>query len=489
MTLSVAYNIARTGLGANSALSSVTSRNVATSGDPNASAKRAGFVTDSFGGVRLSDVQATVDSALFERTVVSSAASSALATIGAALDILHGAVGDPEAGTSPASRIGALRGALQSAASSPQDTAAAMNVVEVARDLVGSLHDGAKLVETVRQDAQLELGDGVTKLNELLSQFGQVNTRITTGAVQKQDVSDDLDRRNGIVRDIAELVDVRPSDRGQGDMVLFLGNGATLFEKIPRQVVLDGPVVLGPGQAGQTLRVDGWPVTHNDGLGGKLGGLLKVRDDIAVSFGRQLDEIARGLIASTAERDQSATPVAPDLAGLFSYNGGPLLPASGTLVDGLAASILVNETVDLAQGGQLSLLRDGGISAPGNASYTYNTTGGFGFSDRLIQLIDGLSANQSFDPVAGLAVPDSNVLAYSSQSASWLEAMRSSTGNQLEDKQVVAEHALNSWQGRIGINLDSEMTDMITLQRSYQASSRLLTSVNSMFDALFRAMG
>ena len=55
--------------------------------------------------------------------------------------------------------------------------------------------------------------------------------------------------------------------------------------------------------------------------------------------------------------------------------------------------------------------------------------------------------------------------------------------------QVISQQALTAWQDSVSINLDDELTSLIALERSYQASSRLITTVNSMFDALLGATG
>ena len=39
----------------------------------------------------------------------------------------------------------------------------------------------------------------------------------------------------------------------------------------------------------------------------------------------------------------------------------------------------------------------------------------------------------------------------------------------------------------VGVNLDEELTSLMALEKSFQASSRLITTVNGMFDALLQA--
>lgn len=488
MSLSLAYQIARGGLSASATAASVVTRNIAASDDPSASAKTARLVTDLGGGARVAGIANAVDVALLERSLESQSATSRLAAIGSGLDRLHAVIGDPEAGNSPTALLGKLRNALQLAATAPHDTDAARAVVAAAEDMSVALNRGASVVAEVRTDAHDDLLNGVKQLNGLLGEVHAANRQIASGSAAGRDVTDAVDRRNALVREISGLVDIRIATREQDEMVLFLASGAVLLEKSPREIALEGAGALAPGQPGPAMRVDGWPVLDPAMLGGKLGGLTRLRDDIAVTFGRQLDEIARGLVAATAEADQSATPSRPDLTGLFTYGGGPALPLTGVVADGIAASIRVNPSVVPALGGALSRLRDGGISAPGDPAYVYNPSGAAGFSERLLQLGERLTAAQAFDLAAGVGSGTAGLIELASGSAAWLEQQRSTTQGRLEDSQVQAERALSAWQNRVGINIDDEMTRLIALERSFQASSRLINSVTSMFDALLRAV-
>jgi len=249
-----------------------------------------------------------------------------------------------------------------------------------------------------------------------------------------------------------------------------------------------GPLTT--GQPGGSLTIDGVPYSGAAAtrLGGKIGGLLQIRDDISISFGRQIDEVARGLITAFAESDQSATPTLPNIAGLFTWSGGPALPPGGIVTDGIAMSIRVNPNADPAQGGSLARIRDGGIGDPSEPDYLYNASGAAGFSQRLRDLGASLSAAQAFDPASGLSSTKS-LLAYATESAGWIEARRSLTADRLADREVLGERALNAWQGQVGISLDEEMTSLMAIERSYQATARLISTVDQMFQSILRATG
>lgn len=487
MSLTLAYTIARDGLATTGAAASVVSRNIANVDDPNSARKTAQIATDATGGSHVDAIVGAVDDSLLERVLEGSAARCELEVTTAGLDRLAAEIGDSVSTPGPAALIASLASKLQLAASAPHDESAAGAAVAAAKALTDGLNAGSDLVAEVRSDSESALREDTISLTALLREFRTVNTAIIAGSAEGRDVTDTIDHRTGLLRDISMLVDVRPTVRSGNDMMLFLASGATLFETSPRDVSFDGVGRLAPGQPGSTLRIDGIPVRSTDGIGGRIGGLLRLRDDIAPAVQRQLDEIARGLIVSTRERDQSIIPALPDQPGLLTHVGPPFSLSSTTPIDGLAALIRVNPSVDPGQGGVLSRLRDGGISAATVPAYSYNPSGAAGFAGRLLELVDNLSAKQVFDPSTGLTTQAVSVRELSADSAGWLQRERSAANDKLDTEAIRIERAQSAWQGRVGTNVDDEMVVLIGLQRSFQAASHLITSVNAMFDALLRA--
>ena len=210
-----------------------------------------------------------------------------------------------------------------------------------------------------------------------------------------------LDSRDAVLKQLSSEVGIRTVTRANGDMAIYTDSGVTLFDKSPRQVAFQQTQDLSGGATGGAVYADGVPIAGTDHVmaisSGKLAGLVQVRDEIAPSYQSQLDEIARGLIETFAETDQSATPTLPPAAGLFTYAGGPGVPPSGTVMAGLAGSITVNKNADPTQGGNAELVRDGGISNPGNPAYTYNTTGAASYTDRIQALMSNIDTERTFD--------------------------------------------------------------------------------------------
>ena len=211
----------------------------------------------------------------------------------------------------------------------------------------------------------------------------------------------------------------------------------------------------------------------------------QLRDTLAPQYQAQLDQIAGGLINAFAETDQSTPPTLPSLPGLFTTPGETSLP-SMSATTGLAAAIEVNPNVDPVAGGDATLLRDGGVSDPGNPAYTYNSTGAASYTGRIQQLVGAIGATQSFDPSAGLGA-SASLTDYANASVSWLNGENSQASNASSYQNALATQATSALSNATGVNLDAEMTNMLNLENSYASSAKLLTTVNSMFSALLNA--
>ncbi len=102
------------------------------------------------------------------------------------------------------------------------------------------------------------------------------------------------------------------------------------------------------------------------------------------------------------------------------------------------------------------------------------------------RLIKSLDAPQTFD--SSTQLPSSKSLGnYAKDSVSWLEALRQSTSSEADYRSTVAQRAASSLSQGTGVNLDEEMTNLLDLERTFQASSRLINTVDQMLSTLLQS--
>lgn len=490
MSLAAALTAARTSLAANATQSAVVSRNIAGAGEEQFTRKSA-LRTSFQGGVRIESIGRAASIPLMRAMLGASAEAAGQQAIVDGLEKLQLTVGDPEAGHSPAAMIGALRNAVQQYAAAPDNMLMAQAMLESAKDVALILQSASTTVQQTRAAADAAMVDSVARINELLGKFETLNNDIVRGTRTGGDVTAEMDARDRVMVDLAEEIGLHVVRRPDNDIALYTDSGVTLFETTARAVMLNPTPIFTATTAGHAVLVDGVPVTGSSAAmaidTGRLAGLTELRDRVSITYQGQLDEIARGLVGSFAESDQGSPPTLPDIPGLFTWPGAPAMPASGVILPGLAATISVNPNADPEQGGSLERLRDGGIGDPIQPAYDYNPANSSAFSARLQELADAFVQPRAFDPVTGLSSSEA-LTGFASASVGWLAATRQDATEGADYRNALLSRAAMALSNRTGVNIDEEMTVMLQIERSYQASAKLIAAVDSMFAALMAAV-
>jgi flagellar hook-associated protein 1 FlgK len=496
MSLSVAFNTARSSLMNTTGQIAVSGMNVAGASDPSYSRKLSLTTTTSDGSARLLSVTRATDLAVYDRMLGATSSAAHQDALLSGIERLQLTIGDAETGWSPAALLGELDSALQQYASSPDNDAYAQNVVTQAGALAKGLNDATTEVQAVRAQADADMAASVAKINELLETFQTLNTAVVKGSALGGDVTDEMDARDSIVAQLSEELGVDVVRRAGNDMALYTEGGVTLFDKTARTVSFEPTLAYGAATTGKSVRVDGVPVVGPEvttqGLrSGRLLGFAELRDDVAVTYQAQLDEIARGLIATFAEVDQSGVDV--DRVGLFAWSSAAPpadLAAGETVVPGttagLAGQIKVNRAVDPAQGGELTRIRDGGVNG---TDYVYNADGMASYAQRLADMTSALAAPRTdFSPTTELSSTQS-LAGFASSSIGWLEGLRAKVSAEVDYQSTLLATASTALSNATGVNVDDEYARQLQLEQAYHASAKLIGIVDELFQTLFAAVG
>jgi flagellar hook-associated protein 1 FlgK len=206
-------------------------------------------------------------------------------------------------------------------------------------------------------------------------------------------------------------------------------------------------------------------------LGGTLGGLFALRDELAVAAQGKLDAVARDLVErfSASGLDPSLLPGAP---GLFTDAGAAFLPTDET---GLAGRLRLNAAADPDQGGALFRLRDGlGAATPGPPGYgaLLSALHAALAGARPLSSTGFAPGTRSFADLAGDLMSDSSALRLAA------EADQSFSGARLT--------ALTDLEAQNGIDTDQEMQALLVIEKNYAANAKVIQTVNDMIDTLIR---
>ncbi|WP_230533130.1 flagellar hook-associated protein FlgK [Microvirga roseola] len=482
MSLSLALNTARSSLQASQSQIAVVSRNTAGASEPSYSRKIASLVTQ--GGAARVFISRASDVALYTKMLDTTSNAATQNALLEGLKKLEQTVGDTELNHSPAALVGELKNALEQYAKSPDDVVMARKFLASASDMASALNKATSEVQAVRLEADGSIAKSVVRINDILVKFEKVNQDIMRGSAAGADITDNLDVRDQLIAQLSEEIGITVVPREGNDVAIYTDSGVPLFERMARPVTFTPTTVYGAGTVGNAVFIDGIQVT---GAGapmplnsGNLVGLTQLRDDVAVTYQRQLDEIARGLIATFAESDQVGADI--DRTGVFDYVGGPSVPLPPAPT-GLAARIRINAAVDPAAGGSLDRIRDGGING-GDYRYNPGLPGtDAAYSDRLYGLREALDADRPFDPSLGLG-SSASLVEFSGSSASWLQGFRQKVASDLDYGNTLLGHASTALSNATDVNMDEETALMLQLEKSYAASAKLISTINDMLKTL-----
>ncbi len=485
MSLSTALAIAQSTLLNTSRQTTIVARNISETSNPDY-ARRTAILATATNGAQVVQTRRTTSEALFRQNLDATSAAASQSTLLSGLNTLNFDVNGIEYANSAATMLGQFQQAMQIFSASPSNGSVAQNAIDSAQALVRSLNDGTTAIQNFRIDVDRQISSSVGELNSLLADFKRVNDDVTAGTRAGRDVNDELDQRDALLKKISEYVPVNAITRADNDLMLVTATGQTLFEKVAREVTFSITPGLQPGVSGGAIYVDGVPIIAGTGgntnSGGKLAAFVQLREEVTTGMQAQLDEIARGLVIAFRETDPNG--VQPDAPGLFSWSGAPGMPPAGTLVDGLARDIRVNLAFVSTLGGDPDLLRDGGANGP---DYVHNTSGGTAYTGLLLGYAARLDEPIPFDPAAGIQGTIS-VSAYSTEAISWFSNIRQDASRAAESKNALMARTTEALSNLTGVNIDEEMTLLLDLEHTYEASARLMKAVDDMLLALLNAV-
>lgn len=485
-TLSSAMNYALAGLSVSATQSAVVSRNVSSAGDENYARRTAEIVSLPGIGPVISHISRSSDRLLLEKLLSASSNAAGRQVTSDALSRMSSLTGDPQDNQSITAHLGKLQVNLRDFEQNPNSILLARSALEAARAVSLRLNEASSEISAIRAEADGAMAESAKRINNLLAQFKVVNDSIVRGQGTAGELSDALDQRDSILKLLSEEIGIRTTVRPNNDVLIYAEGGAVLFEGSPRSVTFLPSGTLPPGSFGNALIIDGVAVTGPSATmpatGGRITAYASVRDSLAPELSLRMDQVATGLVVTFSESDPQFPSILPDVEGLFQGIGSIPLPSEANY--GLAGVLRINSLADPEQGGELLLIRDGGFGGPG---YLRNANGLAGYQVRISELADAMDRVLNFGTLGGIS-GSASLKDFSANSASWIEARRQEEKVTLDAANAIKSRASISLSQVTGVNIDQEMATLLDLEKSYQASSKVLSVVNAMLATLLEVV-
>ncbi len=429
------------------------------------------------------------------------AAVAGLQTRQAALQGIDSVQGTTGGGQDLASLVGRLQDSFTALQTNPSSQTQQSAVIAAAGNLAGQVRSLAGAVGNARQDAQDGAVRNVATLNATLAGIGALSSQIVAQQASGMSAADLENQRDALVSTLSAIVPVRSAIQSNGDLMLVTSSGLTLPTHGSATPFALASATVGPNATYPDSAVPGVMLGNQDvtaqisGSGGQLGANLTLRDATLPAYQGTLDEFAQTL--ATRFSNQGLT--------LFSNAGGAVPTAAGSPAQdgyvGFANSVQVNPAVLAAP----ALVRDGtdaiAGSAGGASAFTPNPSGGpAGFTGLIGRVLTFALGTQVQSGVAQSAAAGSGLGPSGDQSSGFTPpaALQSYAatlvGGMAQDSAVTAtslgtEQALQtSLQGKLtaadGVNIDTEMSNMVVLQNAYGANVKVVGAVQSMWTTL-----
>ena len=131
----------------------------------------------------------------------------------------------------------------QNLAQRPDDSSVRTSLLGDSFNLLQSIDIGATDLQNIQTQINDFIEQDVNKANKLIQEIAEVNRQITAHEVPGKNNPNELyDKRNSLLRDLAQLMDITVMDHGGGDLLVTTRSGYTLVDGIETyKLALEGP--------------------------------------------------------------------------------------------------------------------------------------------------------------------------------------------------------------------------------------------------------
>jgi flagellar hook-associated protein 1 FlgK len=392
-------------------------------------------------GVGITNVTRLRDEYLENRGRTEHGNSAYLAAQSASYSSIEDAFAEPNS-TALQAQLGQMWDSWSDVANNPKDGAARSALIEQSSTVADKFNDLHGALAGQWSNNRTQLVAYADEVNTTASTVAQLNDSIVKAKATGLTVNELEDRRDVAVMHLAELTGATASARKNGAMDVFVGNSTLVSEFTTSTLQVTGAQRLEEQSTDPlTLRWAGsqQPVQP----GGTMGSMADTMTTIIPGISASLDAVAKKLVDSVN-----------------------LLHVAGFSADGTTGQVFF--AGDAA--GTIKVA----ITDPAKVAYASTTA-----------TLDHSVADAMADLGSSAAGADAGYQAMIGE----LGVAANASTRRSDIQTNVTEQADADRESTSGVNLDEEMTNLLTYQRGYEAASRVLTTVDSMLDQLINRTG
>ena len=210
--------------------------------------------------------------------------------------------GPPDKEFSIAAKIAQLRDSFSALSDTPDDTIALEATLNQAAIVADKFNDYSDLITQLRNDTQGDLESSINRVNSLLQEISNINIQARGSENLNRSVAGSEDKRDLAIKQLTEEMDITFFERNDGVLVVQTRDGLELVGDVAQELRFEAVPLSANQYYPQSASGLFVVMTTNNretviditerGVGGRLGGLLEMRDSVLPSYHAQLDELA-----------------------------------------------------------------------------------------------------------------------------------------------------------------------------------------------------
>ena len=428
MSLGSALAIAMSGLQANQAALSITSSNIANAQTPGYVAEginQAEVITGTDGAsVNVTGVNRQLNQYVQAQLRTETSGGVYADQMAGVLTQLQSVYGTPGAAGSLETAYSNFTTALQSLSTTSGSSSSQISALTAAQSLAQQLNSTTQGIQTLRSNAEQDIGTSVTQANADLAQIAQINTQLQGLSPTDPTASTLMDQRDTAINGLSQLMGISVSTIGNNQTSIYTTNGVQLVGaqastlSFNSQGTLDAnsqwnanPAVSSVGTITCTLpngsNVD--MIATGSITSGQIGADLTLRDKTLVQAQAQVDQLAASISSAASDQTTAGTAAPAALAPMagFDVNTSNLQPGNTINFTYTDTTTNVQHNITI-----VSVDDPTALPLPNTGSNPNNAVIGVNFSNGMASVVSQLNtalagSNLTFNPSGPPSTPAS----------------------------------------------------------------------------------
>jgi flagellar hook-associated protein FlgK len=250
-------------------------------------------------GIRIQSIERNVDREITKNLNQQTAVVETYGTLNTYLEQIQNLFGTPNSQSSVSANIAEIQTTLADLLGDPPNAVRQSSTVLAVDKLTKNLNMLGSKIQSMRSDTETAIARGVGVINNNFKQLDTLNVQIKTAQISGQPIGELLDKRDQLLHETAEYMDVKWYEKSGGDIMLMttatsqtlIDGGYHTLAYVPKAVLTNSVSYTGNPATG----IDGIRLgTKQDDItseisNGKLAGLIQLRDTILPNLHEQID--------------------------------------------------------------------------------------------------------------------------------------------------------------------------------------------------------